>query len=146
MKRWFDLRIAYLLAALVMLAMAAMETPLTPPQMDALQIHTTNSLMSHAMNPAAAVLMFAGGWLLVCIEFCRPGTFVLGAAGALWMTLGGYAAVMRWRAGAGMAMTAPATTAGIITTILTAMLLRVAWQARRAKMRIGDSEQAPKVN
>jgi len=130
------LRLIAGLCGLAMLTAAALQ-PVTATNSTSLP----DTILQHAMQPDAALLLVCGGWLLLCVEFCRPGVYVYGGAGVLAMTLGGYAMAV---GGGGFHPHAVGIFAVVLTGLLTLELLRVAWRARVAKLRPdGSSWEKP---
>jgi membrane-bound ClpP family serine protease len=126
--------------ALLMLAVAAFQPPLDPSLVHPLHLPASNALLRHALNPNAALLLLAGGWLLCCVEMCRPGKFLPGTIGILAWTLGAYALICSHPLATVHLFS---WTAVLAAAILTWMLLRVAWLARRSKFKLENSPAPP---
>jgi hypothetical protein len=144
-RQRIDLRLVCALAALLMLAVAAMLPPVSYVWFLQLHLPTDNDLLRHALNPDTAVLMMAAGWLLVCVEFCQPGTYFSGAVGMVAMSLGGYAMFELMAARMVHRIHFVAVIGVLVAAALTVALLRVAWLARRMKFRL-ESKPAGDVN
>jgi len=106
--------------------------------MQELHLASNNAVMRHVMSPDAGVLLLAAGWLLLCLEFCQPGTYLPGSLGVIAISLGGYAVAILLRAKL-MQTIHFFTIGGVIATIfITAKLLHIAWLARRNKFQLVD--------
>jgi membrane-bound ClpP family serine protease len=140
------LRIVCALTAVLLLTLAVFQPSLTTASMQQLQMPASNLLLRHALNPDAALLLIAAGWLLFCVEMIRPGLFLPGGIGVFAMTLGIYALGLvtgRHHIEA-IRLLHPVTCIGVLATcILTLLLLRVAWLARRSKYRLESEPAVP---
>jgi membrane-bound ClpP family serine protease len=140
------LRIVCALTAMLLLTLAVLQPPLTAASMQQLQMPASNLLLRHALNPDTALLLIAAGWLLFCGEMIRPGLFLPGGIGVFLMTLGAYALghIADRNPIDAIRLLHPVTIIGLLAAcILTLLLLRVAWLARRSKFRLESEPAVP---
>jgi hypothetical protein len=126
------------LAAIFLLTLGGMQSPILNAGLITLPANQFSQMvLSRILNPDTALLFIAAGWLLVCVEFCRPGSYLPGGLGVLAISLGGYVCGLLIPANAMLPIHSVSILGIAFTIVLTTWLLRVAVLARRNKFSLG---------